>query len=188
MAFALLVPLARRGRSTALSNSLMLPKVVPKPCYELLRREFKSRADTQQREHRHGTTRLHHLIVTETEPVRNHVLLGEFALQSVRPDAVTQGKKEARIISREVSAGAHTLGCDPMRAKHHEQKCVLMMWRRLFLYKMQTFRRLAAPFAVWSDTGCRHPQWRSATSSRSHRQSHGWDWGTGGEGTVVDLE
>jgi hypothetical protein len=38
--------------------------------------------------------------VTEAEPMGDHVLLGEFALRSLRSDAVAQGTKEPRIISR----------------------------------------------------------------------------------------
>jgi hypothetical protein len=108
----------------AASNSLVLSKVMRQSRHELLRRDFKSRANTQQREHRDGTARLNHLPVTKTEPVGNHVLLGKFALRSARPDAVAQGTKEPRIIRREVSAGTHTLACDRSQQKHHEQNFV----------------------------------------------------------------
>src|ERR1019366_5821683 len=50
------------------------------------------------------------------------------------------------------------------------QKCVLMMWRRLFLYTMQTLHRLAAPWPPGpiSDAGLRNgdpPHHREATAN-----------------------
>jgi hypothetical protein len=115
----------RQSQVAASSRLPALSKVVRQSCYELLRRDFKSLADAQQREHRHGTACLNHLPVTDTKPVGNHILLAELALRSMRPDAVAQGTKEPRKISREFSAGAHTLGCDRDEQKHHEQNFVL---------------------------------------------------------------
>jgi hypothetical protein len=65
-----------------------LAKVLPQAIYELLRRDIKSHTDTQECGHRNGSAGLNQLIVTEAEPIRNHVFLSELALRSERPDAM----------------------------------------------------------------------------------------------------
>lgn len=81
-------------------NRFSLSKVACQPRYEFFRRDFKSLADAQQREHGGGAACLNHLPVAEAKPMGDHVLLGEFAFRSLRSDAVAQGTKEPRIISR----------------------------------------------------------------------------------------
>ncbi len=56
--------------------------------YELLHRNVKGLADSQQCENRDGAPGLHHLPMADAEAVRDHILLAQFARGAASPDLV----------------------------------------------------------------------------------------------------
>jgi hypothetical protein len=92
---------------------------------QLLERQIEGFTDSQEREHGNRTSGLDHLPMTEAEAIGDHVLLAEVTLRSVGPNPVAKRTEEPRVIGRQVSAGTHTSRVRSLRAKHHEQNCVL---------------------------------------------------------------
>ena len=57
--------------------------------HELLDRNVKCLADPQERENGDGSAGLHHLPMADTETVRDHILLAQFARGTASPDFVS---------------------------------------------------------------------------------------------------
>ena len=53
------------------------------------------------------TARFHHLPMTDTEAVSEHVLLAQFARGPASPDFVTKSPKKPSVMGREFSACSH---------------------------------------------------------------------------------
>src|SRR5690348_3886755 len=91
--------------------------MVGQSLYQLFRYDIEGLADTQHRDQRNRPSRLNHLPVANTESARDHVLLGQLALHSVRPYAVPQGTKVPAVLRRDFSAGTHPSKLPPQRAR-----------------------------------------------------------------------
>jgi hypothetical protein len=87
---------------------------------KLLRRDLKRLADSQQREHRKRSPGFDHLPVSHAETIGIHVFLAQFAFRSQASDSMTESAKEPRIVSWQVSAGAHLSRLSQDEQEHHE--------------------------------------------------------------------
>ena len=92
--------------------------------HELLDRNVKCLAHSQQREDRDGAASFHHLPMAHAEAVRDHILLAQFTRGSESPDFVAEPTKKTSIMSGKFSAGPHTSKLGEHEQKHHEQNCV----------------------------------------------------------------
>src|ERR1035437_2275843 len=92
---------------------------------QFLRCHLKSFADSQQSEQSNRAPGLNHLPMTDAEPIRDHVLLGQLPLHPVGPNSMPQRTEEPCIVRWDLSAGTHISSLGVHEQKHHEQKCVL---------------------------------------------------------------
>jgi hypothetical protein len=74
------------------------------PGHELLGLNVEGLANPQQCEQGRGASRLDHLPVADAKPVGNHVLLAQFALRSIRADAMAKGAEETLVACRNRSS------------------------------------------------------------------------------------
>jgi hypothetical protein len=81
---------------------------------------FEGFANSQHGKHREGPSGLDHLPMPHAEPVGLHILLAQPAFGSQASDSVAEGAKESRIVTRQVSAGAHLSRLSQHEQRHHD--------------------------------------------------------------------
>ncbi len=98
-----------------------LAKMAGQSVYQFFRSDVEGLADSKQCEQRNRSASLDHLPMTDTEPIQNHVLLGQIPLHPVGPNAVPQRTEEPCVVRRDLSAGTHTSSLGSHEQEHHEQ-------------------------------------------------------------------